>query len=355
MASVEIQNVRKAYGDFETIKGVSVEVPDGAFVVLVGPSGCGKSTLLRMIAGLEEITSGTMRIDGRIINDVEPKNRDIAMVFQNYALYPHMTIAENMGFSLRLAKKSKEEIAQRVTDAARILGLSDYLERYPKQLSGGQRQRVAMGRAIVRNPKVFLFDEPLSNLDAKLRVQMRAELKDIHARLKTTTVYVTHDQIEAMTMADRIVVMKDGLVEQVGAPLDLYDRPANMFVASFIGSPSMNFLKGRIGSDRRYVVTENGVRLPLATEVQVLPETAVTYGVRPEHLFVTTAGDGIPITVTNVEPTGAETFIQGTVDGQKISAQLRERVLVKAGDVLHLTFQPGNSHLFDADTGIRIG
>ncbi len=355
MASVEIQNVRKAYGDFEIIKGVSVEVPDGAFVVLVGPSGCGKSTLLRMIAGLEEITSGTMRIDGRIINDVEPKSRDIAMVFQNYALYPHMTIAENMGFSLRLAKKSKDEIAQRVVDAARILGLSDYLERYPKQLSGGQRQRVAMGRAIVRDPKVFLFDEPLSNLDAKLRVQMRAELKDIHARLKTTTVYVTHDQIEAMTMADRIVVMKDGLVEQVGAPLDLYDRPANMFVASFIGSPSMNFLNVRVGADRRCVVTEHGIQLPLAAEVTASPETVVTYGIRPEHLFVTTADDGILMTVTNVEPTGAETFVQGTVDGQKISAQLRERVIIKVGDVLHLSFNPSNGHLFDTDTGIRIG
>jgi multiple sugar transport system ATP-binding protein len=355
MASVEIQNVRKAYGNFETIKGVSVEVPDGAFVVLVGPSGCGKSTLLRMLAGLEDITSGTIRIDGRVINDVEPKNRDIAMVFQNYALYPHMTIAENMGFSLRLAKQSKEEISQRVADAARILGLTDYLERYPKQLSGGQRQRVAMGRAIVRNPKVFLFDEPLSNLDAKLRVQMRAELKDIHARLKTTTVYVTHDQIEAMTMADRIVVMRDGIVEQIGAPLDLYDRPANTFVASFIGSPSMNFLSGKIGDDGRSVLTENGMRLPSANDAGVSPGLAVTYGIRPEHLSVTTEGNGIPMTVTNVEPTGAETFIQGVVDGQKLSAQLRERLFTKVGDVLHLALQPGNSHLFDADTGIRLG
>lgn len=353
MASVEIQNVRKAYGAHETIKGVSVEVPDGAFVVLVGPSGCGKSTLLRMLAGLEEISGGTIRIDGRVINDVEPKNRDIAMVFQNYALYPHMTIAENMGFSLKLAKRSKQEIASRVADAARILGLSDYLTRYPKQLSGGQRQRVAMGRAIVRNPKVFLFDEPLSNLDAKLRVQMRAELKDIHARIKTTTVYVTHDQIEAMTMADRIVVMRDGIVEQVGAPLDLYDRPANIFVASFIGSPSMNFLSATIAEDRKSVVTENGVRLPLAGVAAATPGTAVTYGIRPEHLAISSVGGGIAMTVSNVEPTGSETFIQGTVDGQKLSAQLHERMSTKVGDILHLTLQPENGHLFDVSTGAR--
>ncbi|MGK9050432.1 ABC transporter ATP-binding protein [Neorhizobium petrolearium] len=354
MASVEIQNVRKAYGDFETIKGVSVDVPDGAFVVLVGPSGCGKSTLLRMIAGLEEITGGTIRIGGRVINDVEPKNRDIAMVFQNYALYPHMTIAENMGFSLRLAKKSKEEIASRVADAARILGLTDYLQRYPKQLSGGQRQRVAMGRAIVRNPKVFLFDEPLSNLDAKLRVQMRAELKDIHARIRTTTVYVTHDQIEAMTMADRIVVMRDGIVEQVGAPLELYDKPANTFVASFIGSPSMNFLSTKVSQDRTSVATENGVKLPLGSEASPPPGTAVTYGIRPEHLTIAASGEGIPVTVTNIEPTGSETFVQGVVDGQKISAQLRERLFIKTGDVLNLTLVPANGHLFDAATGVRL-
>ncbi|NLS00994.1 sn-glycerol-3-phosphate ABC transporter ATP-binding protein UgpC [Rhizobium sp. P38BS-XIX] len=353
MASVEIQNVRKAYGTFETIKGVSVEVPDGAFVVLVGPSGCGKSTLLRMLAGLEEITGGTIRIDGRVINDVEPKNRDIAMVFQNYALYPHMTIAENMGFSLKLAKTPKDEIATRVSDAARILGLSEYLTRYPKQLSGGQRQRVAMGRAIVRNPKVFLFDEPLSNLDAKLRVQMRAELKDIHARIKTTTVYVTHDQIEAMTMADRIVVMRDGIVEQVGAPLDLYDKPVNTFVASFIGSPSMNFLSATVAGDRKSVRTENGTLLPLADMAAAAPGTAVTYGIRPEHLAIATDGNGIAMTVTNVEPTGAETFIQGTIDGQKVSAQLRERMPIKVGDIMPLNIPPGHTHLFDAATGIR--
>ncbi len=354
MASVEIQNVRKAYGDVETIKGVSIDVPDGSFVALVGPSGCGKSTLLRMIAGLEEISGGIIRIDSRVVNDVEPKHRDIAMVFQNYALYPHMTIAENMGFSLRLAKRPKPEIAERVADAARILGLADYLDRYPKQLSGGQRQRVAMGRAIVRNPKVFLFDEPLSNLDAQLRVQMRAELKDIHARIRTTTVYVTHDQIEAMTMADRIVVMRAGVVEQIGAPLDLYDRPANTFVAGFIGSPSMNFLKGVIADDRLSVVTGDGVTLPLAAPVTAEVGRPVIYGIRPEHLSV--GGEDAPLSmaVATVEPTGSETFLLGSIGEQKVSAQLRERIVTKPGNQLPLTLMPSNAHLFDAKTGLRI-
>jgi len=353
MASVQIQDVRKAYGPVQTIKGVSVEVPDGSFVVLVGPSGCGKSTLLRMIAGLEEITDGTIRIGGKVINDVEPKNRDIAMVFQNYALYPHMTIAENMAFSLKLAKRPKSEIDTRVAEAARILGLSDYLERFPKQLSGGQRQRVAMGRAIVRNPQVFLFDEPLSNLDAKLRVQMRTELKELHARLKTTTVYVTHDQIEAMTMADQIVVMRDGIVEQVGAPLDLYDRPANTFVASFIGSPSMNFLSGTIADDRTGLTVEGGARLPLPQGVEAAG--AVSYGIRPEHLSIATDGEGFEIDVTAVEPTGSETFVQGTLGNQKIAALLRERVAVQTGQKLRLAIAPSNVHLFDPATGRRLG
>ena len=352
MASVQIQDVRKAYGPVQTIKGVSVEVPDGSFVVLVGPSGCGKSTLLRMIAGLEEISGGTIRIGGKVINDVEPKNRDIAMVFQNYALYPHMTIAENMAFSLKLARKPKDEIDRRVNEAARILGLSDYLERFPKQLSGGQRQRVAMGRAIVRNPQVFLFDEPLSNLDAKLRVQMRTELKELHARLKTTTVYVTHDQIEAMTMADRIVVMRDGIVEQVGAPLDLYDRPVNTFVASFIGSPSMNFLKGTATNDSG-VALEGGAHLPLPASLDASGE--VTYGIRPEHLALAGEGEGFEIDVTAVEPTGSETFVQGTLGGQKIAALLRERVAVQLGQKLRLKLDARNAHLFDPASGERIG
>ncbi|MFL5088165.1 MAG: ABC transporter ATP-binding protein, partial [Xanthobacteraceae bacterium] len=246
MASVLLRDVRKAFGATEVIHGVDVAIGDGEFVVLVGPSGCGKSTLLRMIAGLEHITSGEIRIGDRVVNALPPKERDVAMVFQNYALYPHMTVAANMGFSLKLRGAPKREIEERVARAAEILGLSHLLQRYPRQLSGGQRQRVAMGRAIVRDPQVFLFDEPLSNLDAKLRVAMRTEIKELHQRLETTTVYVTHDQIEAMTMADKIVVMHDGLVEQIGAPLELYDRPDNMFVAGFIGSPAMNFLAGRI-------------------------------------------------------------------------------------------------------------
>ncbi|HQS48835.1 MAG TPA: sn-glycerol-3-phosphate ABC transporter ATP-binding protein UgpC, partial [Xanthobacteraceae bacterium] len=244
MAPVLIDKVKKAYGSTAVIHGVDVDIRDGEFVVLVGPSGCGKSTLLRMIAGLENITGGEILIGNRVVNDVPPKERDIAMVFQNYALYPHMTVGANMGFSLKLRSAPKAEIETRVARAAEILGLSQLLDRFPRQLSGGQRQRVAMGRAIVRDPQVFLFDEPLSNLDAKLRVQMRTEIKELHQRLKTTTVYVTHDQIEAMTMADKIVVMHDGVVEQIGAPLDLYDKPANQFVAGFIGSPAMNFIKG---------------------------------------------------------------------------------------------------------------
>ena len=250
MASVGIRDVKKAFGPTQVIHGVDITIGDGEFVVLVGPSGCGKSTLLRMIAGLENITGGEIRIGERVVNNVPPKERDIAMVFQNYALYPHMTVAANMGFSLRLRGADKAEIDSRVHRAAEILGLMPLLERFPRQLSGGQRQRVAMGRAIVRDPQVFLFDEPLSNLDAKLRVAMRTEIKELHQRLKTTTVYVTHDQIEAMTMADKIVVMHDGIVEQIGTPLDLYDKPDNQFVAGFIGSPAMNFLKGKVEGER---------------------------------------------------------------------------------------------------------
>src|ERR1700716_727104 len=261
MASVAIRDVRKAFGAVQVIHGVDIAIDDGEFVVLVGPSGCGKSTLLRMIAGLENITGGEIRIGERVVNNVPPKERDIAMVFQNYALYPHMTVADNMSFSMRLRGAPKQEIETRVKRAAEILGLTALLERFPRQLSGGQRQRVAMGRAIVRDPQVFLFDEPLSNLDAKLRVQMRTEIKALHQRLGTTTVYVTHDQIEAMTMADKIVVMHDGLVEQIGAPLALYDRPDNLFVAGFIGSPAMNFVSGRISGGK--VLTQAGADLPL--------------------------------------------------------------------------------------------
>src|SRR6187401_2637837 len=281
MASVAIRDVRKAFGATAVIHGVDITIGDGEFVVLVGPSGCGKSTLLRMIAGLENITGGEIRIGDRVVNNVPPKERDIAMVFQNYALYPHMTVAANMGFSLKLRGAPKTEIDSRVNRAADILGLKPLLERFPRQLSGGQRQRVAMGRAIVRDPQVFLFDEPLSNLDAKLRVAMRAEIKELHQRLQTTTVYVTHDQIEAMTMADKIVVMHDGIVEQMGAPLDLYDNPANLFVAAFIGSPSMNLLKGKITANG--FETEGGVVWPIGQHPADSEGRAAVLGIRPEH------------------------------------------------------------------------
>ncbi len=283
MAAVSFRDVEKSFGSTKVIHGIGFDIADGEFTVLVGPSGCGKSTLLRMLAGLEEITGGTIAIDDHVVNDVESKDRDIAMVFQSYALYPHMTVADNMGFSLRLRKADRALTKERVANAARILNLGPYLERFPRELSGGQRQRVAMGRAIVRDPKVFLFDEPLSNLDAKLRVAMRAEIKALHQRLKTTTVYVTHDQVEAMTMADRIVVMQDGRIEQIGTPLELYDRPANLFVAQFIGSPAMNVVHGtlRRGGGEAWVEAEGGVRWPLASTSVGSDGQAVAYGVRP--------------------------------------------------------------------------
>ncbi|MGV8856492.1 MAG: ABC transporter ATP-binding protein [Devosia sp.] len=357
MASVDIHNLRKSYADLKILKDVSLSVPDGAFVVLVGPSGCGKSTLLRMIAGLEDINGGTISIDGKVINDVEPKHRDIAMVFQNYALYPHMTIAENMGFSLRLARRPKAEIAARVDEAARILGLSAYLDRFPKQLSGGQRQRVAMGRAIVRSPKVFLFDEPLSNLDAMLRVQMRAELKELHARLKTTMIYVTHDQIEAMTMADVIVVMREGIVEQVGRPLELYDNPANLFVASFIGSPAMNFLKGTVETEgaAQHFLTEDGTKWPVnAVAAGAVNGRGVTYGIRPEQFVVATGQGHIEATIKMIEPTGSETHIVAMVGAVQIVVLLRERLDARPGDTIKLDLKPGAGHIFDTESSVAI-
>ena len=360
MASVQIHDVRKSFGGFEVLHGVSVPIEDGAFVVLVGPSGCGKSTLLRMLAGLEKITSGTISIGDRIVNDVQPKERDIAMVFQNYALYPHMTVAANMGFSLKLRGADASEIKTKVDRAADILDLRKLLERYPRQLSGGQRQRVAMGRAIVRDPQVFLFDEPLSNLDAKLRVAMRTEIKELHQRLKTTTVYVTHDQIEAMTMADKIVVMQDGIVEQMGAPLELYDHPVNKFVAGFIGSPAMNFLEGKLvmtgsnGSASHWVETANGARLPVTTAPHGHDGQAVTYGIRPEHLEFGTDGDGIEAEVIVIEPTGSETQIVARIGTQDIIAIFRDRRAVAPGDQIHLKPRSSAAHLFDKDTGKRL-
>jgi multiple sugar transport system ATP-binding protein len=353
MASVQIRDVRKSFGDVEILHGVSVPIEDGQFVVLVGPSGCGKSTLLRMLAGLENITSGTISIGGRVVNKVHPKERDIAMVFQNYALYPHMTVAKNMGFSLMLRGASKSEIDTRVNRAAQILGLTPLLERFPRQLSGGQRQRVAMGRAIVREPQVFLFDEPLSNLDAKLRVAMRTEMKELHQRLKTTTVYVTHDQIEAMTMADKIVVMHDGVVEQMGAPLELYDRPANQFVAGFIGSPAMNFLNGKLQANgSAYVETAQGHKLPLKSMPQGEGGRDVVYGIRPEHFEM--GEGGLPAEVVVVEPTGSETQIVARIGSQEVIAVFRERQSVKPGDKISLRPRAEAVHLFAKDSGKRI-
>ncbi len=353
MASVIIRDMRKAFGLAYVIHGVNITIDDGEFVVLVGPSGCGKSTLLRMIAGLENITAGELLIGGRVVNALPPKERDVAMVFQNYALYPHMTVAANMGFSMKLRGAPKADINARVKRAAEILGLSLLLERFPRQLSGGQRQRVAMGRAIVRDPQVFLFDEPLSNLDAKLRVQMRTEIKELHQRLKTTTIYVTHDQIEAMTMADKIVVMHDGRVEQIGAPLELYDRPQNLFVAGFIGSPAMNFLQGTIGANGRLEFRGPGnARLPLSAAPTGSAGRAAVYGVRPEHF--TLADDGAEALVQVVEPTGSEIQIVAQMGGADIIAAFRERHPFKPGDKIRLKPDPRLVHLFDATSGQRL-
>ena len=353
MASVAIRDVRKAFGAVEIIHGVDVAIGDGEFVVLVGPSGCGKSTLLRMIAGLENITAGEIRIGERVVNNLPPKERDVAMVFQNYALYPHMTVAANMGFSLKLRGAPKAEITARVQRAADILGLAPLLDRFPRQLSGGQRQRVAMGRAIVRDPQVFLFDEPLSNLDAKLRVAMRTEIKELHQRLETTTVYVTHDQIEAMTMADKIVVMHDGLVEQIGAPLELYDRPNNLFVAGFIGSPAMNMLRGAIRiNGRAEFHGPGGVRLPLDVAPASADGRPVIYGVRPEHFAI--ADDGAEAEVQVVEPTGPELQVVARLGGEEVIAVFRERHQFKPGDKIRLKPDPRLVHLFDDPTGRRM-
>jgi len=353
MAEVSVRNVVKRYGAVQVMHGVSVDIEDGAFVVLVGPSGCGKSTLLRMIAGLEAISGGEIRIGGRVVNDVLPKDRDIAMVFESYALYPHKTVAENMGFALKIKGAPRAEIAEKVGRAAAILDLGHLLDRYPKQLSGGQRQRVAMGRAIVRDPAVFLFDEPLSNLDAKLRVAMRVEIKELHQRLGTTIVYVTHDQIEAMTMADKIVVMRDGRVEQVGAPLELYDHPDNVFVAGFIGSPAMNFLKGRLGSadGRTVFIADGGATLPVE-RVRADDGREVVYGIRPEHIDI--GEGGLPARVSVLEPTGSETQVFAKLGEDSIDAVVKDRLDVKPGEEIALRIDPRRAHIFDGATGARI-
>ena len=355
MASVTIQAVRKNFGEVPILHGVDIDIADGSFTVLVGPSGCGKSTLLRMIAGLEQVSAGEIRIGARRVNDVAPKERDIAMVFQNYALYPHMTVRQNMAFSLSLAKQAAATIDEKVGRAAEILALTSLLDRYPRQLSGGQRQRVAMGRAIVRDPQVFLFDEPLSNLDAKLRVAMRSEIKELHQRLRTTSIYVTHDQIEAMTMGDKIVVMRDGRVEQTGSPLELYDRPANQFVAGFIGSPAMNFLPAvlRRHADAAHLELPDGTRLPAPERAGGVDGQLVVLGTRPEHLTLAPEG-GIAASVVVMEPTGMDTFVACRHHGVDLSAVFRERHDFAPGTTVHLHPDLRRAHLFDARSGHRL-
>jgi multiple sugar transport system ATP-binding protein len=348
MAAVNLSAVRKSFGSTPVVHGVDVSIADGEFCVLVGPSGCGKSTLLRMIAGLEEISDGKIEIGGRVVNNVAPKERDIAMVFQNYALYPHMTVYDNMAFSLKLAGVESAELRRRVDEAAQILGLTDYFERYPRQLSGGQRQRVAMGRAIVRKPQVFLFDEPLSNLDAKLRVSMRTEIRALHQRLTTTSIYVTHDQIEAMTMADKIVVMNAGKVEQIGSPLDLYDNPANLFVAGFIGSPAMNFLPGKVSGEG--IAVGSGIKLPNNAKISLDQGRDVLVGVRPEHLAVDSTG--VLAEVVVVEPTGADTQIFCKLAGADVTAVVRERHTFRPGTAVRL--KPQLTYIFDPSSGARL-
>jgi multiple sugar transport system ATP-binding protein len=355
MASVSFRNIEKAFGKTKIIHGISFDIQDGEFVVLVGPSGCGKSTLLRMLAGLEEITAGEIAVDDRVVNELESKDRDIAMVFQSYALYPHMTVRDNMAFSLKLRKADEALTSERVNKAAKILNLDVLLDRFPRELSGGQRQRVAMGRAIVRDPKVFLFDEPLSNLDAKLRVSMRAEIKALHQRLKTTTVYVTHDQIEAMTLADRIVVMHDGIIEQIGTPLELFDRPGNLFVAQFIGSPSMNVFEGTLRSvDGSFVVQALGAHWPVERVSQGHDGQDVRYGIRPGDISISNSGQGIEAKVIVVEPTGAETELLLEVGGTQIVTVMHGRTDAKPDDIIRLSIDANKAHIFEAQTGKRL-
>ncbi|MEZ4698688.1 MAG: sn-glycerol-3-phosphate ABC transporter ATP-binding protein UgpC [Rhodothermales bacterium] len=368
MSSVRLNGIRKIYeGGVVAVNNASFEIADGEFVVLVGPSGCGKSTTLRMIAGLESISDGTLSIGDQVVNDLAPKDRDIAMVFQNYALYPHMTVRENMGFGLKLRKYPKEEIRERVEQAADVLGIRSILDRKPKQLSGGQRQRVAVGRAIVRKPKVFLFDEPLSNLDAKLRVQMRTEISKLHQRLGATMIYVTHDQVEAMTMGDRIVVMKDGVIQQIDTPLNLYNKPANAFVGGFIGSPAMNFMPGvveAVGVGLVFRVDEVGTQIPITEPAPALPSSAsgtpMQLGIRPEDLYV--AGDTpapssthpIETTLEVVEPMGNEMFVYVQYAGQQLVARVAPQALPEPGATVTLRVDLGKLHFFDRESGLAI-
>jgi multiple sugar transport system ATP-binding protein len=359
MAQVMMKALNKKYDEVHAVKDVNLHIRDKEFMVLVGPSGCGKSTTLRMVAGLEEISSGEIHIGDRLVNDLPPKDRDIAMVFQNYALYPHMSVYDNMAFGLKMRKFPKAEIEKRVKDAAEILGIQELLKRKPRQLSGGQRQRVAVGRAIVRHPQVFLFDEPLSNLDAKLRVQMRVELKKLHDRLETTAIYVTHDQVEAMTLGDRVVVMKDGWIQQVGEPLELYGHPTNKFVAGFIGSPAMNFIDVGINEANGSVVAEApGLRLSVppakATALKAYKGQQVALGVRPEDVHVATGADpahySLDATVEVVEPLGSEILLDVRVGRGTIVARVEPNVRVKVHETVKLAVNADRLHFFDAKT-----
>jgi sn-glycerol 3-phosphate transport system ATP-binding protein len=360
MAQVHLRGVKKTYDNkVDVIHGIDMEIADGEFIVIVGPSGCGKSTLLRMVAGLERITGGEVAIGDRVVNDLEPKDRDIAMVFQNYALYPHMSVYSNMAYGLKIKKMPKAEIDARVQKAAKTLELGPLLQRLPRQLSGGQRQRVAMGRAIVREPAVFLFDEPLSNLDAKLRVQMRLEIKKLQRELAVTSIYVTHDQVEAMTLADRLIVMNAGVADQIGTPMEVYDRPASVFVAGFIGSPAMNFLAAKVGEGGKVVdlagTGEAKVTLPLATQTSVAPGTAVALGVRPEHLIA--APDGaLEFEVELAEPLGADTLLHGRFGEAREIVTVRQsgHVLAQPGEKRRFSVAATRLHLFDSETGKRI-
>ena len=355
MTDVQFRNLSKSFGQHKILEDIDLDIKSGEFVVLVGPSGCGKSTLLRMLAGLETITSGDLVIGGLRANELPPQKRNIAMVFQSYALFPHLKASENIGFGPKIRGENRAAIDDKVKKASGVLNLFSYLDRYPRQLSGGQRQRVAMGRAIVREPSVFLFDEPLSNLDAQLRVQMRTEIKALHQRLKSTIVYVTHDQIEAMTMADRIVVMDRGRIQQVGQPLELYDRPANKFVAAFIGSPSMSFVSGslRTAGAKSWFETTSGGRLALSNKATSGSDT-VEAGIRPEHFVVGAGDDAVAIKVDVVEPTGSETHVYGSVGDDTVRAVFRDRLQVKPGDRLPVSVDPRNIHLFDKATGLPL-
>ncbi|MCH4542600.1 ABC transporter ATP-binding protein [Ochrobactrum sp. POC9] len=350
MKEVSLRGITKTFGQLTVLDRVDLDIQSGEFLVLVGPSGCGKSTLLRMVAGLEPISGGDLLIGGERANELPPQKRNIAMVFQSYALFPHMTARENIGFGPRIRGEKSEETAAKVDSAASILNLHSYLDRYPRQLSGGQRQRVAMGRAIVREPSVFLFDEPLSNLDAQLRVQMRTEIKALHQRLKSTVIYVTHDQIEAMTMADRIVVMNQGKIQQIGAPLDLYDRPANKFVASFIGSPSMSFIPGTVTGG----IFRTGEGEEIAVSAGPSDVRQAEAGIRPENFTVTSDGKGLTLTVEVIEPTGPETHIYGRIAGQPIRAVFRERIRLAPGEQVPVTAKSEHIHLFDKDSGLPL-